>query len=87
MKRIFKYPVAINDYIEIEMPKGAQILDAQAQAEVPCIWALVDPSQPKETRRFRFAGTGHPIKETNLIHIGSFQMAGGALIFHMFEII
>ena len=86
--RIFKYPIKPGDYVEIEMPIGAQVLDVQVQHNQPCLWALVDPELPKEKRYFRFAGTGHPIKEdlSQLSHIGSFQLLEGALVFHLFEV-
>ena len=86
--KVFKYQIEIDDYVEVEMPIGSRILDVQTQHECPCIWALVDPGLPTEKRRFRFAGTGHPIKEnpSQLIHIGTFQMMQGRLIFHLFEI-
>ncbi len=87
--RIFKYSLVPGDYLTLQMPKGAEILSVQCQKDTACIWALVDPDQPLETRKFRWAGTGHPITETKkqLKFIGTFQMRGGDLIFHLFEII
>lgn len=85
---VWKFPVKVEDYVAIEMPAGAKLLAFQAQHEQPCLWALVDPAAPVEMRRFRLAGTGHPIKEvaSNLSHIGTCQMLHGGLIFHLFEV-
>ena len=98
MRIIYKYPLEVKDYQVVTMPKNAQILTVQAQREKPCIWALVDTdNEPEERyfrmagpekRYFRMAGTGHPIrlKDKLLRYIGTFQLMGGDLIFHVFEI-
>ena len=89
MLKVFKYSVKVGaDLVSLEMPKGAQLLSFQCQDEQPCLWALVDPAAEKETRNFRFAGTGHPIEEelSSLKFIGTAQMMGGCLIWHLFEI-
>jgi len=85
-KEVWKYELMPNDYIEIEMPIGATILCFDLQGETACIWVLVNPSAQKEIRRFRFAGTGHPITDEETIYIGTLQMFGGGLVFHLFEV-
>lgn len=85
MKRVFKYPIPVVDGFTIDMPKGAIVLCVQTQREKPCIWALVDPIAPKETRHFRLAGTGHAINEAIARYVGTFQIGEGALVFHLFE--
>lgn len=72
---------------KIEMPEGAQVLTAQMQGNQLCLWALVDPGAKKETRTFEVFGTGHPINEGNIMYITTFQMSGGAFIFHVFELL
>lgn len=90
---VWKYPLdddMLNDHMQIDMPAGAQILTFQMQGEVPTLWALVDPKvNAVEPRVFRFAGTGHDIRENRAIlgYIGTIQMMGGKLVFHLFEII
>ena len=88
MNKVFKYPVKIEDHVTLEMPKGAKLLSFQCQYDQPCLWALVDPEAPLESRTFRFVGTGHPIEEPaeKLSFVGTAQMRGGALIWHLFEI-
>lgn len=85
---VWKFPVWDGgDYSDVDMPVGAQILTVQFQeGSGACIWALVDPQRSIERRRFRIAGTGHPINDPLLHYLGTFQMMGGALIFHVFEI-
>jgi hypothetical protein len=90
MLKVFKYPVHIDDYFSIDLPEGARVLHAEAQDGRPQLWALVDPeTNVTVTRRFRFAGTGHPITEPldKLRHVSTFSMEGGRLIFHIFEVL
>ena len=69
------------------MPRSARILDVQVQHGEVCIWALVDPDEGNETRHFSVFGTGHEIHDSDhaYIYIGTFQLEGGALVFHLFE--
>lgn len=88
MKTIYKFRIPkITDDFGIEMPFGAKILTVQTQHELPCIWAIVDTENGNEMRNFKLYGTGHPI-ETSLFHtyIGTFQLRGGDLVFHLFEV-
>jgi len=82
---IWKFEFGIDDKVLIGMPDGAQPLHAGLQGGVPCLWAIVDPTRPKALHEFAVRGTGHDA--TGLSqgrHIGTFQMARGALVFHVF---
>lgn len=85
MKTIHKFPFQTADQAMLTMPRGANILCVQAQHGVPCLWALVDPSKPAQERRLRVYGTGHPCDENAGDYIGTYQLSGGALIFHVFD--
>jgi len=69
----------------IEMPAGALVLTVQTQHGEPQIWALVDPTRQKVRRRFRTYGTGHVVPDYPGEYVGTFQLSGGALVFHVFE--
>lgn len=87
---VHKYRVGLTDLFAVEMPRGAQILDVQVQHGTPQMWALVDPEAPVERRQFRLAGTGHRVEmygDQQPKHVGTFQLDGGALVFHLFEIV
>lgn len=86
MKTIHKYVITPKKLL-LEMPKGAEILTVQSQHESACIWALVDSEAPLEDRHFDVVGTGQPIEETGIKrkYIGTFQLGGGALVYHLFE--
>ena len=90
MQTVYKYPVPVVDYFTLRMPPGARVLTVQVQREQPQIWALVDANVSfTENRNFRLTGTGHPIQEEedSLVWVGTFQLAQGGLVFHVFEIL
>ena len=89
MRAVWKYPLdMLKSQHDVPMPARAEILAVQTQTEVPCIWALVDPSQPPESRRFVIVGTGHPFEFDGVTahHVGTFQLMGGSFIGHLFEL-
>ena len=89
IKRVYKYPLRVDDETWVTMHAGATVLTVQEQNGEPFVWALVDSSSDGKlmvTRRFRLAGTGHPIAwQDNLVYRGTFQLRGGSLVFHLFE--
>lgn len=85
MKTIWKYQIVTEMRHKILMPLDAKILTVQNQYEQPCIWAIVDSHNAKEERIFSIYGTGHEHDEINGKYIGTFQLNGGASVFHLFE--
>lgn len=88
MKEVWKFAVPFRgpDVFTIDMPGDAEPLSVQIQHGEPQIWALVSTDALPMPRTFRIAGTGHPIGETVRRHVGTYQMAGGSLVFHVFEV-
>ncbi|MBD3282443.1 MAG: hypothetical protein GF387_02430 [Candidatus Portnoybacteria bacterium] len=88
MQSVYKYTIPVEDYFSLDLPKGAKVLTVQEQHDEPQLWALVEKGVSTEKRNFRLAGTGHPIEEKpeTLNYIGTFQLAGGSFIGHVFEI-
>ena len=82
--RMFKYPLKIEDFQVIAVPKGALLRCVQTQGETPCIWAEVDPSAPKVTREIRTYGTGHPMESDWPFYLGTYQVNDGARVFHVY---
>lgn len=85
MKTIWKYELR-PDGATVGVPEGAKILTVQAQKELPCIWCLVDTDARQENRTFRVYGTGHPMPVCPGDYCGTFQLMGGSLVFHVFEV-
>ncbi len=86
MKTIYKYPIEIDDEVIVQIPEGGKILAVQEQHGIVCLWALVDTLDPLTERKFYVRGTGHScagLEETK--YVGTFQLNGGALVFHLFE--
>lgn len=81
---MFKYQFPLDDQFALDMPVGAKILHVGVQMERPCIWALIDDAAPSVSRGFSLRGTGHPANGVGK-HIATFGMAGGTLVFHLFE--
>ena len=96
-RTIWKFELDIVDSQVMLMPRGAKILTVQTQLVVepqdhnhvePHIWALVDPQTELVGHGFLVAGTGHTIDTKDAIsgeYVGTFQMHGGALIWHVFD--
>ena len=85
MKSIWKFPIEITDRQTVNMPKTATILSVQIQHGAVCMWALVDTEEPTVDRTFIVHGTGHPCICDASEYIGTFQVASGALVFHLCE--
>lgn len=90
MKKIFKYKLETTDLQQIEMPHGAEILCVQTQDEIPCIWAIVNPTANLVSRTFEIYGTGHDFTglgwRARRRYVGTYQLRKGTLVFHCFEI-
>lgn len=86
MRRIYKYPFKgwPGDVVPIEMPQGAEILDAQIQGYAGVqLWARVDPEAPTEIRNFRAVGTGWEVSGQGWSYIATVQE--GPFVWHIFE--
>ena len=66
------------------MPRGAEVLTVQMQREVLCVWAVVDPDAEKEQRKFIVYGTGHEYDSIKGEYVGTVQIHGGDLVWHVF---
>jgi len=85
MLSIHKFTFQLSDEPVVMMPVNAKILCVQTQNGIPCIWAMVDPSDEIFGRTLRLFGTGHPIPDDFTgNYIGTFQTPMG-LVFHLFQ--
>lgn len=87
-----------DDTFSVPLPKGAKPLHVGIEPAVShrleghelnsiCLWALVDPAADYEERRFRLAGTGHPLLyvSNQLQFVGSVHMH--PFVWHLFELL
>lgn len=85
MRTIWKFELPMADSSDISMPVGAEVLCVQVQHGFPHIWAIVDTEKPpRVVRRFCIRGTGQELGAVGK-YIGTFQVRGGELVFHLFE--
>ena len=91
MITIYKYRIEANYAVEIDMHINAEILDVQVQHGNVFLWAIVDTDAPYEKRLIEVYGTGHELKPispvTDRKYLGTYQLEGGNLVFHVFELI
>jgi len=88
MRTIYKYKLPVGDEFALEMPAGAEVLTVQMQDDQPFIWALVNTDHSPQLRQFLVLGTGHDCSDTRICatnYVGTFQLLGGRLVFHLFE--
>lgn len=84
MRTIHKYSVGLSGEFVLNIPDGFECLSVQVQGSTPYLWVLVDTSRPPKLQRFCVAGTGHPVTIDDLKFVGTFQLDGGRLVFHVF---
>jgi len=87
MKAIWKFPVYTEDYFDVNMPLGAEVLSVQMQNGKPMMWARVETEVSYALRRFAVRGTGHEMWGDEGRFIGTFQLTDIGLVFHLFEVI
>lgn len=85
MKRvIWKYKV--QPEFKLDLPVDAQVLSVNVQHDRPQMWVLLDAEAPKVERQFISIATGERIGMEPLRYIGTFLIANGMLVFHLFEV-
>ena len=83
--RIWKWTLPIADEQKLYIPKGAKILSVQTQNNLGCLWALCDETAEKEYRTLCVYGMGYAVSDNPGNYLGTFQLYGGNLVFHVFE--
>lgn len=83
MRTIYKYEIEILDIQAISPPFGARFihagLDPQQQ---PCLWAEVETENCPEPIAVFVVGTGNPIPQKAVHHVGSFNQ--GPFVWHIY---
>lgn len=84
MKTIWKFTTEIEDRPRLMLPAGARILSCAIEqpGQTFNLWAEVDTAAPREERRFRVIGTGHPLDNVGPF-IGTIQ--DPPFVWHIYE--
>ena len=83
--RVYKYALDLMGDQPVAMPRGARVLHVDVQGDQVCLWALVDPTAPVESRHFSVVPTGARLLRSDATYIGTVLLDGGALVLHVFE--
>lgn len=90
-KAVYKFPLPVRDRFCIALPMDAQIVAVQAQNDIPTIWAVVTIDADTQPYTFEIVATGQPLQRLatgeQRKHLGTVQLYGGSLVFHVFEIV
>lgn len=84
-RTIWKFKLMPMEVQAILAPTGAQPLYAGMDAElIPCVWAVVDPTQPQTEYSVLLAFTGRPFPDNvgPEQHLGTFIV--DTLVYHVF---
>ena len=87
MKTILKFTLADVESQSVQLPKGSEILTVQVQNDKPCMWALADKENDKETINILTVETGDSLSDNfEGKHIGTYQLYNGIHINHVFVV-
>lgn len=86
--KIWKFVLALGDSQLVPMPKDATMLSIQVQKSNLCMWALCNEDAEVVERRINIYGTGNPLPDYigDFKFLATFQIYGGDLVFHAFEV-
>lgn len=72
MTKIFKYQIPVLERFTLDLPRNADIIRTDSVDGKFYVWAVVNPENEIETRKFQFHKTGSEIKTEydNLKYIG-----------------
>lgn len=88
MITVWKYETPIQDeIIEIDLPQNSEILEVAIQYEFVYMWVKHETNNMKQTRKFKWFGTGQEIESQNLRYIKTLHVNNGYLVFHLFEVL
>ena len=85
MLKIFKYSVDYSDTFDLDLPKHWVFLHVDTQGDEPFMWLLVDPEDEVERHTFYVRSTGQPFTGQEGDYLGTFLLANGTLVFHLFD--
>jgi hypothetical protein len=83
MDTIYKYPVT--PMMTLHLPRTAIPLTVQVQHGEPQLWVRLDPDAETVERTFLCLGMGDDVPAHAGPWIGTFQLEGGLLVYHVFE--
>lgn len=85
MRTIYKFPLAVTDEQQIEMPRGSRFLGVETQGGVLYLWAIVETENPRYRHAFYVVGTGNPlpVDAVESTYLGTVDE--GPFVWHVFD--
>lgn len=80
---VWKFKLPLEAMSTIQMPVGAKIVHVGEQCGEICMWAEVDVTSENGPRLFYVVGTGHPMPQGALYHIGTVQIM--EFVWHVYQ--
>ncbi len=68
----------------VKMNRGAKLLHVHFQRGELCLWAQVDTLKPLEDFSIHVYGTGHELRDDDLVYIGTAHHPDMPLVFHVY---
>lgn len=81
------HPVGDGGLVQLNINRGAEVLDVQEQAGELQFWFRCDLHEPMETRSFHFLATGEHFEDCGHLYLRTVQFRGGRFVFHIFEVL
>lgn len=88
MRTVYRFPIPLEGGIMLALPVGARILHFAQQTRAPhqlCVWAVLDPEREPIARHFAISGTGTPVPDFPMDHVGTCQTREG-YVWHLWEV-
>jgi hypothetical protein len=96
MLTIWKFPIAVEDEVRVDMPRGAKPLSVGKTHDVPdphhpggwpslVLWALVDTTEPLASHHFTIRGTGHSCAGLDVRAFVGTVIMHDRLVLHVFD--
>jgi hypothetical protein len=84
--RVLRFEVPVDDRWHTLSSPGRVLHVAARQPDMVELWTVVNgDNNGVIERQFRVFGTGHPLPDEPMRHVGTTVAAGGALVWHCFE--
>lgn len=84
MRTIHKHYLEPTDFQKIDTFEGWKPLAVQTQNGIPFLWVEVDTDNRRVRQAIFTHGTGHELNRKAGHYLGTYQLQGGALVFHVF---
>jgi len=85
MNVIYKYQIFPGDMQVLEIPQDSKILCVQTQGGEPQMWVQQYTEGSLTQKEIYIIPTGATFDADDKKYIGTFQLNGGTLVFHVYE--